>query len=62
MVRVKDIKENPNCVASITVRARKVSKGTSMQIGNESRKILGILHHSTNTATLTHDPENKDNT
>lgn len=60
MVRVMNIKENPDCIASITVRARKGSKGTSMQIGNKQHKILGILHRPANTSVLTHDP-NKEN-
>jgi hypothetical protein len=42
MVRVKRIKDNPRCVASITVRARRVN--SSMQIDNQDRRVLGIFH------------------
>ena len=42
MVRVPEIKVNPKCIASITVRARKHSG--SMRIGNSQHKILGIFH------------------
>lgn len=41
MVRVKEIKDNPSCVASITVRVRKVK--TTMQVGNQTHRILGIF-------------------
>lgn len=44
MVRVNKIKENPHCVASITIRARRVSKSSIMQIDNKHHKILGIIH------------------
>jgi hypothetical protein len=40
MIRVNEIKDNPSCVASITVRVRKVK--TTMQVGNKTHKILGI--------------------
>jgi hypothetical protein len=54
MVRVKKIKDNPSCVASITVRVRKVK--TTMQVGNQTRKILGIYHRPqlANTQTSDH--------
>ena len=42
MVRVKEIKDNPSCIASVTVRVRKIK--TTMQVGNQTRKILGIYH------------------
>lgn len=45
MVRISKIKENPRCVASITVRAKKrVKKGSTMRIDNKQHKILGIIH------------------
>jgi len=50
MVRVKEIKDNPRCVASITVR---VSCGKStLKVGQEQHKILGIFHRPQPANTL----------
>ena len=43
MVRVKQIKANPDCVASITVRIRK-TKAAVMQVGNKTHRVLSIYH------------------
>lgn len=42
MTRIEIIKENPRCVASITVRIRKGR--ANMKIGDKQVKILGIMH------------------
>lgn len=44
---VPEIKDNPKCIARITVRVR---KGRSkMRIGSQTHKIVGIFHRTRNT-------------
>lgn len=54
MVRVKEIKDNPRCVASITVRARRVN--ASMQVGDKDHRILGIFHRPANIGASGYGP------
>jgi len=42
MVRIDNIRENPRCVASITVHVRKGK--SNMQVGDRTLKIRSILH------------------
>lgn len=42
MVRISKIETNPRCIASITIRARRMK--STMRIDNQPRKILGIIH------------------
>ena len=53
MVRVKEIKDNPRCVASITVRVRGAAQST-MQVGDTGHRILGIFHSPANTVAFNH--------
>lgn len=51
---VPEIKDNPKCIARITVR---VHKGRSkMRIGSQTHRIVGIFHRTStgNTAASTH--------
>lgn len=52
MVRIQEIKDNPRCIASITVRVR--AGRSALKVGNEQRKILGIFHTPVNTETSKH--------
>lgn len=45
MVRISKVEKNPRCIASVTIRAKRVKRNTStMRIDNQPRKILGIIH------------------
>jgi hypothetical protein len=50
MVKVKEIKENPNCVASITVRVTKSAKST-IEIDGKQYKI-STMFNTSNTKSV----------